>query len=568
MENDKFFHSRKGQNMGEMELMIKMFEAFANSSDTKHVYLSDFKTGRTRWSQSCVEQFGLPGQMFDNDAEIWMDHVHPDDRAEFTRQMAAIMNGEIDTHDMLYRVRNKDGEYVLCTCKGSVIRDDDGNPLYFAGTLENHSIANEYDPVTSLPTREKFLDTLKDIKKRQTPYYVLFLGLCNFGEINSVHGYEFGNAVLKNFSQKLVDQDYKAGIFHLGGVKFAMISSMYSESEIVEFYDGLSKYTMHGMNLNDTKIILNLAGSLARVDNFDIDEHTVLSSGLMSLDESIYQKHGTLVHFNSTGEEIHDRLKLISDLRESIINNYDGFYLCYHPIVGTKNDSIIGAEALLRYDKEPYGVVPPDKFIPWLESDPLFYDLSNWILRTAMRNWKEEVLPSNPDLVININLSYMQIDNPDFRNDLTRIIEEEAFPTKNLCLELTERCRFMDMSFLRNEIIFLKSKGIKVALDDFGTGFSAMELLINLPVDTIKIDRSFVIDIEDKKENQYVVQALLDCANNLGVRSTVEGIETTSMRDVLKDYGASTLQGYLYSKPIKIDDFVNLDIKGLSKDPE
>ena len=239
--------------MGDMDLLVKVFEAFANSSENKHVYLSDMKTGKTRWSKSCVEQFGLPGQMFDDDAKIWLEHIHPDDRAEFLKQMDDISAGKTDTHDMLYRVRNKDGEYVLCTCKGSVIRDDDGNALYFAGTLENHAIASQYDPLTNLPSRQKFLDTLKEIKSHNIPYDVMFLGICDFEVINNVYGYEFGNSVLKDFAQKLQSLDLKAGLFHVGGVKSDMTQFMrlYQnsgkaaaslEEELSAFHDRLSAF--------------------------------------------------------------------------------------------------------------------------------------------------------------------------------------------------------------------------------------------------------------------------------------------------------------------------------------
>ncbi len=550
--------------MKDSDLIVKIFETFARSSDNKHVYLIDMKVGKTMWSEHFAEQFGIPTELYPDDTHIWLERIHPNDREEFLRQMDAVSKGETDDHDMVYRARNKEGDYVMCTCRGSMIRDDDGTALYFAGIIDNHSIANEFDPITNLPARTKFLDTVREIRNEGREYNLLFLGLCDFTKINSVYGYEFGISVLRVFSDKLIDLDLAASVYCLGDVKFAMISTAYNEDKMVSIYNDLKNFTMHELVVKDTRISVNLAGSFAHIDNHDIDEHTVLSSGLVGLDESMIEHHGDLTGFDSRGTDIHDKLVLIDAIRSSIINGFDGFYLCFHPIVSSETDKLIGAEALLRWSKEPYGSVPPDRFVAWLESDPLFYDLSNWILRTAMRSWKETVLPINPDLTININLSYMQLEKANFRKDLRQIIEEEEFPTKNLCLELTERCRFMDLDFLKGEIVFLKSLGIKVALDDFGTGFSAMELLIKLPVDTIKIDRSFVINIEDKKENQYVVQSLLDCANNLGVRSTVEGVETASMRDVLKDYGASTLQGYLYSEPVRIADFANLDISGLS----
>ena len=550
--------------MKKIDLMTKVFEAFANSSASKHVYLCDMKTDISRWSKSGVEQFGLPGEVMEHAGQIWEEHIHPNDREEYHRQIMEIFEGKADAHDMVYRAMNRDGNYVVCTCKGSVITDDDGTPLYFAGTIDNHGIANEYDPITNLLSRAKLIEKMKSLKEEKIPYNILFLSLYDFSEINNVHGYDFGNKLLRLFSERLLDYTRKASIFHAGGTKFAVISSVYTEKEMEEIYHELHRYAMHEVNLDGTRIAVTLAGSYARVDNFEIDEHTVLTTGLMGLDDSIYKQHGKLTQFDSRGTELHDRLVIIGALRSSIISGYSGFYLCFQPIVSSQDDLLLGAEALLRWQKEPFGNVPPGLFIAWLENDPLFYDLSNWILRSAMTLWKEKVLPINPDLILNINLSYIQLDKPTFRNDLLNIISEVGFPEKNLCLELTERCRFMNLEFLRNEIIFLKSRGIRVALDDFGTGFSALELLINLPIDTIKIDRSFVIDIEDKKENQFVVKALLECAKNLGVRSTVEGIETIAMRNVLRDYGASTLQGYLYSKPVTIDEFIKLELKGLN----
>ncbi len=559
--------------MSDIELLTKIFEAFSNSSEGRYVYMTDLKTGISRWSKNCVERFGLPGEVMEGVGDIWEQHIHPIDREEYHDQIDAIFRGETDEHSMTYRARDKNGEYVACTCKGKVIRDDDGNPVYFAGTIENHGIASEYDHITNLFTRFKLLGHLRELKNRKKEYTILFVSLCNFAEINNMHGYEFGNKLLKLFGDKLLDyvrdsKDFldvkEAAVFHAGGTKFALVSTIYDTDKIRDIYSELENFARHNISLDDTALSVNIAGSCAHVDNFDIDEHTVFSSGLMGLDESIYEKHGELISFNSMGTDTHVRIVIINALRNCINNGFEGFYLCYQPIVSSVEDRLLGGEALVRWEMEPYGNVPPNKFIAWLENDPLFYDLSLWIFRTAMKTWKKEILPSNPSLILNINVSYIQIDKQCFRNDLLNILDEIDFPPQNLCLELTERCRFMDLEFLRNEIIFLKSHGIRVALDDFGTGFSAMELLLNLPIDTIKIDRSFVLDIENKTEKQYVVKAILECANNLGVRSTVEGIETGSMRDVLRQYGASTLQGYLYSKPVRMDDFVKLKLNGLN----
>ena len=145
-----------------------------------------------------------------------------------------------------------------------------------------------------------------------------------------------------------------------------------------------------------------------------------------------------------------------------------------------------------------------------------------------------------------------------FKADLKRIIEESGYDTKNLKLELTERCRLIDIESLRNDMVFFKSSGIQTALDDFGTGYSALGLLINLPVDQIKIDKSFIDDIEDDIPRQCLLEAITDCASKLGVFCCVEGIETAEKMDYIKShYKVTSFQGYYYSRPVEIDELMD-----------
>ncbi len=208
--------------------------------------------------------------------------------------------------------------------------------------------------------------------------------------------------------------------------------------------------------------------------------------------------------------------------------------------------------------KDPFGSVSPADFIAWLEEDPLFYNLGLWIAEKSMRTWKEKVLPLKPDYCLSINVSYTQLDRPNFRKDLMRIIKDVDFPVENLRIELTERCNILDKSFLVSEINYLKAQGIATYIDDFGTGFSALELLLYLPVKGIKIDRSFVKEIGDDKRKQIVAGAIINCAKQIGMSTTVEGIESEEMRGVLLDMGTTLFQGYAYSKPLPIDDLTEL----------
>lgn len=191
-------------------------------------------------------------------------------------------------------------------------------------------------------------------------------------------------------------------------------------------------------------------------------------------------------------------------------------------------------------------------FIRWLENDACFYELGNWILERALTEGKP-IIEKWKDFVINVNIAYPQMERVGFIEALSSILEKAEFPPENLCIELTERCRTLEQNFLTQQIKQIKDMGIKVALDDFGTGFSSLDVLSYLPVDTLKIDRGFVAGISEKVANQVIVRSVAQCANELGVKVCVEGIEDRELADFLKPYGPGSYQGYYFSRPISIE---------------
>ena len=163
-----------------------------------------------------------------------------------------------------------------------------------------------------------------------------------------------------------------------------------------------------------------------------------------------------------------------------------------------------------------------------------------------------------PNAVVNVNLSYAQIEKAGFTDVVWNILRRSGFSPKHLCLEITERCRLLDMELLRNVIVSLRAGGIRVALDDFGTGFSSVGLVKNLPFDTIKIDRSFVQQIEEDEREKRLLNNFTDIAGTFGADVCVEGIETSGMRNIIRDYGIHSFQGYFYSKPVLIDELLEM----------
>ena len=537
-------------------MLDALYKAFETVSEGNYVYLCDMKYDYSRWSKNAVDIFGLPSEYMYGAGDIWENQIHPDDREAYHEGIEEIFTGNAAGHDMQYRARRTDGEYDVCTCRGVVIRDPSGQPDYFAGAIRNHGEQGHVDTLTGLKNQYGFFDDLNACIKRKTAISVLLVGISRFSEINEIYGYHFGNRVLQCYARAVFEKTGSRGhVYRIDGTKFAVISHSLSVDEMQDYYEAFREFLHERFYVDGRKVLLDLHCGALRVDAFDIDSQTVYSCLNFADEESKLRRQGDLVEFGSDlNEGNRQRLEKLHAIRASILHGYEGFYLLYQPVVDAKTERLIGAEALLRWKNDVYGTVPPDLFIPVLESDPLFPGLGEWIIREAILAAKQ-TLRRNPAFVINVNLSYSQIEKPDFADSVFRILEELDYPPEHLCLEVTERCRLLDMELLKNVIVTLKARGIRIALDDFGTGFSSVGLLKEIPLDVIKIDRSFVQTIEESEIDRKLVQNVAGLASVFGSKTCVEGIETAGMRDILRQFHVQSFQGYYYAKPLPLAEF-------------
>lgn len=538
-------------------MLDALFNAVVVVSEGTYAYLCDMKYDYSRWTKSAVDRYGLPSEYMYGAGDIWENRIHPDDRAAYHAGIDEIFKGSAANHDMQYRAMRVTGEYDVCTCRGTVIRDPHGDPDYFVGTIRNHGLQSHIDALTGLRNQYGFFDDLDICIRRNAEVSVLLFGVSKFSEINEMHGYHFGNRVLQLYARRIFDSIGNNGhTYRIDGTTFAVISNTLTVPELRERYNGFRSSLHEGFVVDGKSILLDLYCGALRVDEFDIDSQTVYACLNYASTESKVRQQGDLVEFkHDLNEENHQRLEKLHAIRASIMHGHQGFYLLYQPVVDARTEQLIGAEALLRWRNDRYGIVPPDQFIPILESDPLFPELGEWIIWESLFAAKQ-IQRVHPAFVININLSYTQLEKPDFVDKVFRILSDLDFPADHLCLEVTERCRLLDMSLLKNVLVSLKSRGILVALDDFGTGFSSVGILKEIPFDTIKIDRSFVQAIEDNDTDKMIVQSIADLASVFGAKVCVEGIETEGMRDILMDYHVGSFQGYHYAKPLSIEEFL------------
>jgi EAL domain-containing protein (putative c-di-GMP-specific phosphodiesterase class I) len=511
----------------------------------------------SRWSKTAVDTYHLPSEYMYGAGDIWSSHIHPDDREAYHKGIDEIFSGISAGHDMQYRVCKEEGGYDVCTCRGIVIRDVNGEPDYFVGTIRNHGSQSHVDTLTDLRNQYGFFEDLDSWINRRAAAYVIIVGISKFSEINEVYGYHFGNRVLQMFARKVFETTGNTGAcYRIDGTKFAIISNSLIEDEVREKYNGFRDYFSEAFQVDDKRILLEVNGGALLMDHFDFDSQTVYACLNFAYGESKKRRQGDMVIFeNDLNENNRHRLEKLHKIRASITHGYRGFFLLFQPVVDAKTEELISAEALLRWKNDTYGVVPPDQFLPLLETDPLFPELGEWIIKESVLVAKKQ-LKKNPDFIININLSYTQLEKPDFVDMVFRILEDVDYPADHLCFEVTERCKLLDIKLLRNVTVSLKARGILIALDDFGTGFSSVGLIKELPFDIIKIDQSFVAGIEDDDLDREIIKSIADLAKVFKAKVCAEGIETAGMRDILREYSIESFQGYYYAKPLPSGEFL------------
>ena len=546
----------------------EIFDVFSHTAEGKYVFIMNIKNNYMYWSDDAVKYFGLNSNRVYNPVEEWSSKIEPHDRKKFYENMNDVLSGKISEHNLTYRIKNVKGEYVTCTCRGRVVYGSDGEMLYFAGNIVNHQKNAVIDPVTGLHNREGLFEYMQSLHMEKQQYYFLMTGLKQFYKVNYSYGYEFGNHILNLLADIWRDSNKEEIVFRTEGTKLVLIfdKDKYTKEDIEEKYKKILAKLKKGIEYNGCTVFLSVYACIYQSNNFNLDVNTIYNCALYATNKAKNEENDELLLVTEDlffGNKFF--MEKLNYIRNCIPNSFKGFYLVYQPIVSAKNGELLGAETLIRWKDNTYGLVPPNKFIEWLEGDSIFYDLGNWIIRQALRDMRE-LITIYPDILLNINLAYPQLQNVNFNTDLCNILDEEGFNPMNLNLELTERCKFSNIDHLRSSIAFFKSKGIKSALDDFGTGYSALDLMMELQVDEIKIDKSFIQDIDEDISRQSLLKAITTCAYELGKKICIEGVESNMMAEYLHNHFKVTkFQGYYFSTPLEKNAFINWAKKNKSE---
>lgn len=535
-------------------LFPDIVKAITSLAKKSYISITNLRNGVTWWSEKAMEYFGMQENYTIRGQEKSKRPIHPDDLEEFRRGFQERVAEKNMDEPWEYRVR--DGStYNRISARAKMLKDKDGKPFVIVIRYNNYGISDEVDATTGLHTEPALDREIREFLEESGQGTLLKIGLDQFSHINVMYGAAFSDKILNCAAQELLRLlKGKGYVYRLSGAKFVISFKKVSKAELQQIYDEIVE-AFENTKVEGKKIPLKVSAGAIFMEPYMKETNAVRSRLTYALNHSRLEHHGELVIFNDEicGSD-ENQFELIGVIHQCATHNFEGFRMFYQPIADTKTGKIRGMEALLRWELEPYGMVSPGVFMEWLEQDPCIFDLGNWILRTALTD-VQKLRKETEGFFVNVNVAAAQLERREFRSAVMNILKETGAKPEELCLELTERCRDLDIQFLRGEVDFFHSQGIKIALDDFGTGNSSLSLALELPFDELKVDMSFIRDIKQKPQNQAMVQSIVDYAKRTNTETCIEGIENKEVSDYIEQFGSTWQQGYYYSKPVPIDRF-------------
>ncbi len=472
------------------------------------------------------------------------------------------------------QMQRRDGEVVDVLFSAELLELDD-EPCLLAATqdISDRKEAEQElqrmalrDGLTGLPNRNLFRDRLEHALERArrmgTSIAVLFLDLDRFKVVNDTLGHPAGDMLLQEVARRIRscfrEEDTVA---RLGGDEFAgLVEDLHSEDQVRVVADRLVEVFDPPFEVAGTEVHTQASIGIATSEGGTERPDDLLRFSDVAMYRVKNQK-GTRYHVFDPEQDRPETVRLHreNDLRAAVAEGQ--FFLEFQPTVRLSDRVILGAEALVRWDHPERGRVPPDEFIPLAEETGLIVPLGEWVLEEACRvveTWLRDVIPADDPFTLSVNLSGRQCHEPDLVERVLAIAESTGLPPERLQLEITESVLMTGRGRLQE----LRDRGVQIAIDDFGTGYSSLQYLRRLQADVLKVDRTFVADLETDPRDSVVVEAIMMVAGQFGIDVVAEGIETEAQLGHLADLGCAVGQGFLFARPMSPDTFTDLLRRG------
>ena len=414
---------------------------------------------------------------------------------------------------------------------------------------------SQYDFLTGLPNRQQLQQQLDkiliDAGKLQRRVAVLCVGLDDFKGINEQFSYQTGDQLLLALADRLRGHSGRLGaLARLGGDQFALVQAdieqPYEAAELAQsILDDLE--AAFALDHQEIRLRATIGITLFPEDGNSTEKLLQKAEQTMTLAKT-RSRNRYQFYIASVDTEMRRRRELEKDLRDALIRNQ--FYLVYQPQISYRDNRVVGVEALIRWQHPEHGMVPPDLFIPLAEQNGTIIAIGEWVLDQACKQLREWHDQGFSDLRMAVNLSTVQLHHAELPRVVNNLLQMYRLPPRSLELEVTETGLMEDISTAAQHLLSLRRSGALIAIDDFGTGYSSLSYLKSLPLDKIKIDKSFVQDLLDDDDDATIVRAIIQLGKSLGMQVIAEGVETAEQEAYIISEGCHEGQGYHYSKPL------------------
>ncbi|OYQ42603.1 GGDEF domain-containing protein [Rhodoferax sp. TH121] len=524
-------------------------------------------TGREYFSKRLVEMYGFTEDELANRPDELDQRTHPDDLAPMQQDRQAHFDGLTPTYSNEHRVQCKDGSWKWVHTRGMVIsRDDQGRPLRMIGThtditdrksaealVRQHAY---FDPLTGLPNRRMLRDRLEQEIKRSRrdglQLAILFIDLDHFKEVNDTLGHDNGDLLLLEAAQRLRQCVRECDtVARMGGDEFTvLLTELAPDTNLEHLLHKLLQTMAQVFQLGQEQVFVSAS---VGVTLYPADG-TEVEALYKNADQALYvAKDAGRNRFSfftpALQEAALTRARLTNDLRHAM--GLQQLQLLYQPIVALANGAVHKAEALLRWQHPERGLISPAAFIPMAETSGLIVPMGDWVFEQAVlqvQAWRRSLAPH---FQISINTSPVQFQHshsPD--TNWVRRLAALNLPGDALSIEITEGVLLDSNDSVTAKLLEWRDAGLQVALDDFGTGYSSLSYLLKFDIDFIKIDQSFVRDLQPASSNFTLCKAMVAMAHALGLQVVAEGVETAQQRDLLVQAGCDYAQGYFFARPM------------------
>ena len=559
-------HLVSGKKDEQLRFQAKLLDAVGQS-----VIATDLEGKVLYWNRGAQELYGWsPGEALGRNLRVLTVPEEALDQAEAIR--SELWAGRTWSGEML--LRRKDGSHVSVLGTATPFFDDRGNLAGMIGVStdisERKALEEElerrasHDPLTGLPNRHTFVDRLgmallrTKRGKEGRKVGVLFMDLDGFKNVNDSLGHEAGDRLLVTVAERLKKRLRPEDVLaRFGGDEFAvLLEEVEDASETIRVAQRIAEALREPFTVNDHQVNLSTSvgialGSAQAKD----DPEGMLREADVAMYRAKEQGPGRFAVFDPDMQtRAQERVELEAELRRAL--EQGEFVLYYQPEVSLYNGSMVGLEALLRWQHPEKGLLKPSAFVPLAEETDVIAPIGRWVLEEACRQakrWEEEHPLASP-MTMEVNLSSKQLR----RRELARTVEEAltraGVEAHTLALDITETVLIGASEHNAQALEALKKMGIRLSLDDFGTGYSSLSYLKRLPVDRVKVDRSFVKGLGGNATDTAVVRMIIELCHTLGVEVLAEGVETSEQAALLKDMGCDVGQGYYFARPLRSEE--------------